>query len=113
MAVKTGTKQRLDNGVVLYTWSDLDADNSDTGSPMLVIDQGPLDVQVVGTLSGTTVALQGSMDGTNWATITLSPTPLVAATISRAAQSALYIRPALSGGTAANLVVKAVITPIK
>lgn len=105
MAVKQGTVSRAEDGAVIYTWSDLDAGTSDTGSPALVSADSILDVQVVGTLSGSAVALQGSMDATNWAALTLSPTPLVAATISRAAQSARYIRPAVTGGTGADLVV--------
>lgn len=113
MAVKTGTRVRTDEGVVIYTWSDLDASGSDTGTPMLLSDEGDVDVQLIGTLSGSAVVIQGSNDGTNWATITLSPTPLVAATISRLTQRAKLIRPSISGGTGADIVVIATVTPGK
>ncbi len=113
MAVKTGTRVRTTEGVVVYTWSDLDSTTSDTGTPMLLQDEGDVDVQLIGTLSGSVVAMQGSNDGTNWAAITMSPTPLVAATISRLSQRAKFIRPSITGGTGVDLVVIATVTPGK
>jgi hypothetical protein len=111
MAVKQGTRVRRDDGVVVYTWTDVDA--GDTGSPALVTDEGPLDVQITGTIGTSVATLEGSMDGTTWATITVSPTPLVAATISRASQRALFIRPALAAGTGADIVFRVAVTPGK
>ena len=111
MAVKQGVRARRDDGVVVYTWTDIDA--GDTGSPALLTDEGPLDVQIVGAIGTSVATLEGSMDGTNWATLTLSPTPLVAATISRATQRALQIRPALSAGTGANITFIVAVTPGK
>lgn len=111
MAVKQGTRTRRDDGVVLYTWADIDA--GDTGSPAVLSDEGPLDVQIVGTIGTSAATLEGSMDNTNWATITLSPTPLVAATISRASQRALFIRPALGAGTGVDITFRVAVTPSK
>ena len=111
MAVKQGVRERRDDGVVLYTWADIDA--GDTGSPAVLSDEGPLDVQITGAIGTSVATLEGSMDGTNWATITLSPTPLVIATISRASQRALFIRPALGAGTGANIVFMVAVTPGK
>ncbi len=113
MATKTGTRVRTDEGLLVYTWSDLDASGSDVGTGMLLSAEGDVDVQLNGTLSGSTVVMQGSNDNVNWSTITLSPTPLVAATISRLSQKAKYIRPSISGGTGADLVVIATVTPNK
>lgn len=111
MAIKQGTRVRRDDGTLVYTWTLLDT--GDTGSPALVTDEGDIDVQLIGTLGASAVAIQGSMDNSNWATITLSPTPLVVATISRAAQRALFIRPSVSGGAATGLTVIVTITPGK
>lgn len=111
MAVKQGVRERRDDGVVLYTWADIDA--GDTGSPAVLSDEGPIDVQIVGAIGTSVAALEGSMNGTNWATLTLSPTPLVAATISRASQRALQIRPVLGAGTGANITFIVAVTPGK
>lgn len=111
MAVKQGKRERRDDGVVLYTWTDVDA--SDTGSPALLSDEGPIDVQITGTIGTSVATLEGSMDNVTWATLTLSPTPLVAATISRASQRALFIRPALGAGSGADIVFRVAVTPSK
>lgn len=113
MAVKAVTRVRTDEGVVIYTWADLDSGTSDTGAPALLSDEGDVDVQLTGTLSGSAVVMQGSNDGTNWSAITMAPTPLVAATISRLGQRAKFIRPSITGGTGADLVVIATVTPGK
>ncbi len=113
MATKQGTRVRTYDGTVIYTWTDLDSATSDVGTAALLSDEGDVDVQLIGTLSASTVVIQGSMDGTNWATITLSPTPLVAATISRLTQRAKFIRPSITGGTGADLIVIASVTPGK
>jgi len=111
MAVKQGTRDRRVDGSVVYIWTGLAG--GDTGSPALVTDEGPIDVQVIGAIGTSVMNLEGSMDNTNWATITLSPTPWVAATISRASQRALYIRPNVGAGTGAALTVIAVVQPGK
>ena len=111
MAVKQGVRDRRSDSSVVYTWSALAG--GDTGSPALVTDEGPIDVQVIGTIGTSVMGLDGSMDGTNWAAITLSPTPWVAATISRASQRALFIRPNIGAGTGSALTVIAVVQPGK
>ena len=111
MAIRQGNRERRIDGAVVYTWTAIDA--TDTGSPALVTDDGFIDVQVIGALGTSVLAIEGSMDGTNWAGLTMSPTPVVAATISRASQRALFIRPNLGAGTGAALTVIAVVQPGK
>lgn len=67
-------------------------------------------VQVTGTLGGSTVAIQGSNDGTNWITLNdeaapASPCSFTSAGFKGVLQFAKYIKPVVTGGTATGLVV--------
>lgn len=81
----------------------------DDGAPITSV--GPkTSVQVVGALSGSTVAIQGSNDGTNWITLNDEATPASACSFTSAGfkgvlQFAKYIKPVVTGGTATGLVV--------
>lgn len=76
----------------------------DTASP-LTIDgtMGAIgSVQVTGTFGGATVVLQVSNDGTNWVTIKSLlglDVSLTAAGLVEFSTGALFLRPAISGGT--------------
>lgn len=44
--------------------------NADDGQPILIGEQPDGSIQVVGTMGGATVSLEGSNDGVTWATLT-------------------------------------------
>jgi hypothetical protein len=65
-------------------------------------------VQAIGTISGATLTIEGSNDGTNWETLNnaqggaLSFTSL-ASTLKQIVERPRYIRPKLAGGTATGI----------
>jgi hypothetical protein len=84
----------------LFTWTGLDSD--DSGIPITIVDYTDQTVVVRGTFgSGGSVTMQGSMDGTNWYTLTdpqgnaLTKT---AAGIEMVVEAPLYIRPLVTAG---------------
>lgn len=93
----------------LYNASWLAVAETDVGSAITIPNKvAELSVQATGTFAGTaSVTLQGSMDGTNWATMDdVSNTPIVitaSTKIWRFANSAKFIRAAGSAGTAASM----------
>lgn len=111
MAVRQGKIERGPDGVIVCTWTGLAG--GDQGTGVLLKDEGPIDIQVIGAIGTSVMAFEGSNDGTNWAGMAFTPTPWVAATISRVTQRALYIRPNVGAGTGASLTVIAVICPGK
>ena len=88
-------------GVNIYTWTPLVAANT-TGTPIEVPGLSDRTVQIIGTFDSATVVIQGSNDGTNWATLTdpqgnaISKT---AAAIEMISEVTRYIRPSISGGS--------------
>lgn len=63
-------------------------------------------VQVVGSLDGATVVLQGSIDGATWVTLNAPGNNAISFTstgLRQILESAPYIRPLMSGGTAPNV----------
>jgi hypothetical protein len=85
----------------LVTWSALTTTNSD-GSPFEFQDWADRCVQVFGTFgAGGSVSIQGSNDGTNWATLNDSngtALTFTAAGIKQALETAVYIRPKVTAG---------------
>lgn len=102
MAVIPAVRSSLVPNVVKIEWETLtEADTAEREFP-----QGlePLAgaFQVTGTFGGATVVLQGSNDGSNWATLSDpqgDAISLTGAGIFEFSTSVAYIRPAASGGT--------------
>ena len=100
MAERSATRTDSFGYAVLYTWSGLL--NGDTGAAVEMPEYGDRTFQVTGTFgTGGTVVLQGSNDGSNWASITdpqgnaISKT---AAAIETAMETPRYIRPNVTAG---------------
>lgn len=99
------------DGTVVVTWEALNA--GDDGSPVLLSAYPDKTAQAIG--DATSVAIQGSMDGTNWfalddpqgTTIALAGATNDMAAIS---QNPLYIRPVATGGTDTDVILLAVHT---
>lgn len=106
MAVKTFTVTEIatrgDRGH-LVVWASLG--NGDSGSPISMIGSPKRTIQAVGTFAGgATVVVQGSNDGTNWATLTNehgTACSFAASGISSVTELPLYIRPLAVGDPAA------------
>lgn len=84
----------------LFTWTGLDSD--DSGIPITIVDYTDQTVVVRGTFgAGGSLTMQGSMDGTNWYTLTdpqgnaLTKT---SAGIEMVVEAPLYIRPLVTAG---------------
>ena len=99
MATITGSGSVGPNSYFKHEWT---LGNADDGAPIARGDLSDKTVQVWGTFGGATVVIEGSMDGTTWATL---KSPLDAALSFTAAGLAAilenpeFIRPRSSGGT--------------
>lgn len=83
------------------TWTPLTETNAD-GLPARFVGSGDRTFQVFGTFGGGTVALQGSIDGTNWAALKDpqgDAIGLTAAGIVSVMECPTWVRPFTSGGT--------------
>ena len=94
------------SGITLISWTTLTED--DTAQDVIVNGTGPIAcaLQVTGTFGGATVVLQGSNDGTTWATLADvlgSTSGLAAAGVAEYSTSAVYTRVAATGGTGQDL----------
>ena len=99
MATISPTSSQAALGVVEITWDALGS--NDDGASVQVASHADKTVQVTGTFSTATVALQGSNDNTNWATLNdLDGTGIsvTVASLVGVRENPLYIRPLLSGG---------------
>jgi hypothetical protein len=106
MAVITYTETPLktlhDKGVLICTYGVMA--NNDTGTPIEVPGFADRSVQVIGTHSAaSSLNIQGSNDGTNWATLTDpqgNDLEIVAADkqIEQILELTRYIRPTVTGG---------------
>lgn len=95
--------------VMRYTWTLTDADP--TGTAIEVADLADKTVQLAGDFGGGTVTIEGSNDGSNWATLTDpqgNALSKVAAAIELIAENPLQVRPKITGSTGANLTVSLV-----
>ena len=104
MAAVNATSDRNSlNGAVLITWALADAD---TGTAFPIPYAAEITVQVSGTFGSATAVLQGSNDGTNWATLNAwigTNTSFTAAGIRKAVENPGYIRAVTTGGTASTI----------
>lgn len=102
MAVRQGSHINDADGRVLYSWTGLL--NGDTGTVVAMQERvNFLSAQTVGTFgAGGSVSLQGSSDGTNWATmddVSNTPIAMTASTkIWRIANPPKFLRPNVTAG---------------
>lgn len=86
--------------VGVVSWTPLTSTNTD-GAPLSRVKWADKTVQITGTFGTGTVVLQGSNDGTNWATLK-DPSNTAISTTSAAVRAVLenplYIRPLVTGG---------------
>ena len=83
----------------MVTWTNVVTGN--TGSPIENPTFSDRSVQVTGTFGGATCTIEGSNDGTNWATLTDPAgvaTTFTAAGLKQILQVTRYIRPNVSAG---------------
>ena len=102
-SVNATTDRNSLNGIVLVTWA---LANADTGTAFPIPYSADLAVQVFGTFGSATAVLQGSNDGTNWATLNAwigTNTSFTTAGMRSAVESPGYIRAVTSGGTGSAL----------
>lgn len=80
----------------------------DTTTPLRLPNFSDKTVHCFGTFSGATVTIQGSNDGTNWATlhkVDLTDLTFSAAGIAQVLENPVYIRASAASGTATDLTV--------
>jgi len=103
MATITSTTDRNTSaGSIIVTWAAMA--NADTGTAFQVPSAANLTFQHSGTFGGATIVLQGSNDGTSWATLTQTGGSNVAFSYTTAGihcpvEMPVYVRPVTSGGT--------------
>lgn len=104
MATITPTTSEVRKGVSLTTWAgQTDADTA-TALEILGFTRGS--VQFDGTYGGATIVLQGSNDGSNWATLDDEGSVAISSTAASVHAfncNCRYVRPAVSGGTSESL----------
>lgn len=99
-ATITRAKEVPSRDVLIVLWETMG--NADTGTTINLAGASDRSVQIAGTFGGATVTLQGSNDGTNWATLTDPQGNGIAKTsaaIEQVSEITRYIRAITSGGT--------------
>lgn len=90
-----------DKDVAVWLWETITTTNN-VGTAVKVAEYKDLTIQVIGNFSGSaTISLQGSIDGTNFATLPEydgTAATLAAAGITGSPASPLYVRPAIGSG---------------
>lgn len=92
--------------VTIATWASMGAD--DDGSPVRYGGAADRTVQVFGTFGGTTVGMQGSLDGTNWVALTDAQGNTIEFTadgLEAITELVRFIRPVTVGGTGVDVTV--------
>ena len=100
IASQTFADSAGDGSVLIVQWTPLA--NGDSGSPLEVSAWAERSVQITGTFgTGGTVVIQGSNDGTNWATLNNAQgtgLSFTSANIKQVAEMTRYMRPNVTGG---------------
>lgn len=90
-----------DSDVAIWLWEAITTTNT-VGTGVKVSEYKELTMQAIGNFSGSaTISLQGSIDGTNYATLPEydgTAATLAAAGITGSPASPLYVRPAIASG---------------
>ncbi|MEY4375866.1 MAG: hypothetical protein RJB26_416 [Pseudomonadota bacterium] len=98
--ISNPTKDQYDDGVQLVTWTGLL--NGDDGAPVELPTHSDRSVQVVGTFgAGGSLSIEGSNDGTNYATLNTPASvalAITAAGIKAVLELPRYIRPRVTAG---------------
>ncbi|CAB4165266.1 hypothetical protein UFOVP821_32 [uncultured Caudovirales phage] len=98
--ISNPTKDQYDDGVQLVTWSGLL--NGDDGAPVELPTHADRSVQVTGTFGASgNVNIEGSNDGTNYATLSTPASvalAITAAGIKAVLELPRYIRPRVTAG---------------
>ena len=105
MATIAATRNEALPNYHLVTWETLTQTDTD-GAGVRLMGNGDRTVQVLGTFDSATIAIQGSVDGSNWVTLQdLEGNALTftAAGIKGILESPPFIRPLLSGGTTSDI----------
>lgn len=101
MTTKAAAKEGIEGGAYLATWTNLTTTDVD-GEKVAYAGASDRTVQVVGTFgAGGTVVIEGSNDGTNWATLTDpqgNALSFTAAKVETVMELTRYIRPRVTGG---------------
>lgn len=107
MSTITPSVTRIDDGgvrgVYMAVWASMGA--ADTGASVALGGGYDRSVQIAGTFDGATVTLQGSNDGSNWATLTDpqgNGIAVTAATIEAVTELTRYVRAITTGGGASS-----------
>lgn len=101
------TKFGGDGSVMQVVWADLTNTDAD-GAAVEWCQWADRCVQVTGTFGGATLTIQGSNDGTNWATLNNAQgtaATFTAAGLKQIVELPRYVRPLLSGGSGSTLAV--------
>lgn len=104
MAVISPTTIEADGNAYVVSWTAIG--DSDTCTPVTWAGARDKTVQITGTFGSATIVLQGSIDGTNYVTLTdpqgntISKT---SAAIETVMENVRFIRPATSGGTSSSV----------
>lgn len=104
--VITPTLAEGDARTVIATWAAMAT--GDTGAAIRYAGAADRTVQIVGTFSGSTVTLQGSLDGDNWAALTDAQgnaIAMAAAGLEAITELVRFVRPVVTGGSGAGLTV--------
>lgn len=114
MATITPTiTDQLEAYSVLATWV-LGA--GDDGAPVRFAGAADRTVQIIGTFGGASVAMQGSLDGTNWATLTDPQGNAInasSAILEAVTELVRFIRPVVTGGSGTNVTVMLFMRPTR
>lgn len=100
MPIIAPTRQQTTNTqAFVQRWAAMAA--NDTGEPLGASQYTDRSVQVAGTFGGATVRIEGSNDGSTWATLTDpqgNALEMISAKLEMVTEATLYIRPAVVGG---------------
>jgi hypothetical protein len=102
MAVINPVPTQVTSGVMVHLWETVT--EADTCAAIRPAGTEPVlsSVQVVGTLGGAEVSVEGSNNGTDWVTLNDTAGNAIAITTENGAEfstSMVYVRPATSGGS--------------
>ena len=92
--------------ITIATWTGLET--GDDGAAIRYGGAADRTVQIIGTFGGATVTMQGSIDGTNWATLTDAQGNAIAATaaaLEAITELVRFIRPIVTGGAGVSVTV--------
>lgn len=95
-----------DGSALQVVWTPVTSAGSDTCNPVYYPKHSTKSIQVSGTFGGSSTALNGSNDGTNYAALNNpagSAIAITAAKVSGVLENTAYIQPVNTGGTASSV----------